>query len=160
VFTLPSDIEKRLERLTLQDLIHDSMFEAFADYDTFESIHSRAVAIHRDGFHRTLGLRVAEALFQLQSILEDAVTTIEAVGARMGFALVYAKESGRELVFLAAIKDTEKSICTLELIRRTGDPLRDLLPVGSNANRPFLEHVNWGGDRRKVDVAIRPKPGN
>jgi hypothetical protein len=123
VFTLPSDIEKRLERLTLQDLIYDSMFEAFADYDTFESIHSRAVAIHRDGFHRILGLRDAKALFQLQSILEDAVTTIEAVGARMGFALVYAKESGRELVFLAAIKDTEKGICTLELTRRTGDPL-------------------------------------
>jgi hypothetical protein len=160
VFTLPSDMERRLERLTLQDLIHDSMFEAFADYDTFESIHSRAVAIRHDGFHRTLGLRDAEALFQLQSILEDAVTTIEAVGARMGFALVYAKEKGRELVVLAAIKDTEKGICTLELTRRTGDPLRDLLPVGSNANWSFLEHVNWGGDRRKVDVAIRAETRN
>ena len=135
------------------------MFEAFARYDNFKSIHSRAVAIHQDGFHRTLGLRDAEALFQLQSILEDAVTTIEAVGARMGFALVYAKEKGRELVVLAAIKDTEKGISMLELTRRTGDPLRDLLPVGRNANWSFLERVTWGGGRRKVDVAIRPKPG-
>jgi hypothetical protein len=91
--------------------------------------------------------------------LEDAVTMIEAVGGLMGYALVYAKEIERELVFLAAIKDTEKSICALELRRRTGDPLRDLLPAGSNANWSFLEHVNWGGERRRVDVAIRPKPG-
>jgi hypothetical protein len=133
------------------------MFEAFADYDTFESIHSRAVAIHQDGFHRTIGLRDAEGSSQLQPILEDAVTTLEAVGARMGFALVYVKESGREIVFLAAIKDTEKSICTLKLTRRTGDPLRDLLPVSGEANCSFLEHLEWGGSRRKIDVEIRGK---
>ena len=148
---------ERLERLTLQDLIHDSMFEAFADYDTFESIHSRAVAIHQDGFHRTIGLRDAEGSSQLQPILEDAVTTIEAVDGRMGFALVYAKENERELVFLAAIKDTEKAICTLELKRKTGDPLRDLLPVSRGANCSFLERLEWGGSRRKIDVEIRGK---
>ena len=125
----------------------------------FGSIETRVVAVHQDAFRRRIGLREPEALFQLQPILEDAVTMIEAVGGLMGYALVYAKEIERELVFLAAIKDTEKSICALELRRRTGDPLRDLLPAGSNANWSFLEHVNWGGERRRVDVAIRPKPG-
>jgi hypothetical protein len=52
---------------------------------------------------------------------------IDAVGARFGYALVCVKENGRELVFLAAINETEKGICTLELKRRSGDPTRDLL---------------------------------
>jgi hypothetical protein len=151
---MPAVILERLERLTLKDLIHDSMFEAFADYDMFDD---SVTCCSRPSRWFLLGPRDAEALFQLQSVLEDAVTTIEAVGGRMGFALVYAKESGRELVFLAAIKDREKGICTLELTRRTGDPLRDLLPVSREANGSFLERLEWGGFRRKIDVEIRGK---
>jgi len=64
------------------------------------------------------------------------------------------KEKGRELVFLAAINETEKGICTLELKRRTGDPPRDLLPFSGDANCSLLERLEWGGSRRKVDVQI------
>jgi hypothetical protein len=150
--TLP--LERPLERLRLQTLIESARFDVFGDYDMFESIETRAVTIHQDGFLRRIGLREPEALFQLQPILEDAVTMIEAVGGRFGYALVYVKENGRELVFLAAINETEKGICTLELKRRTGDPPRDLLPLSSDANCAFLEGLDWGGSRHKVDVEI------
>jgi hypothetical protein len=151
--TLP--LEKPLERLRLQTLIESGRFDVFGDYDMFESIDTRAVAVHQDGFLRRIGLREPEALSQLQPILEDAVTVIDAVGARFGYALVYVKENGRELVFLAAINETEKGVCTLELKRRTGDPPRDLLPFSSDANCSLLERLEWGGARRKVDVEIR-----
>ena len=142
--------------LVLQDLIDDCMFAVFADYDMFEAIETRAVAAHHDGFHRVIGLRDAQASFQVQPILEDTVAMIEPVGGRMGFAQVYLKENGREVVFLAAINDSEKGLCILELKRGTGDPLRDLLPVSSSdANYSLLERLEWGGARRKVDVEIR-----
>jgi hypothetical protein len=70
------------------------------------------------------------------------------------FAPVYVNENGRELVFLAAINETEKGICTLELKRRSGDPPRDLLPVSSDADTSFVETLEWGGVRRKVNVQI------
>jgi hypothetical protein len=58
-------------------------------------------------------------------------------------------------VFLAAINETEKGICTLEIKPDTGDELRDLVPVTANANRSFVENLECGGSRRKVDVEIR-----
>ena len=150
--SLPS--HRVFEWLELQDLIDEALFEVFADYDMSKSIQTRAVAIHHDGFHRVISLRDADGLFGLQATLQDAVTTIDAVAGRVGFALVYVKENGRELVYLAAINETEKGICTLELKRRTGDPPRDLLPFSSDANYSFLERLEWGGSRRKVDVQI------
>lgn len=150
--TLP--LKRPLERLGLQTLIESGRFDAFGDYEMFESIDTRSVAVHQDGFLRRIGLREPEALCQLQPILEDAVTMIDAVGARFGYALIYVKENGHELVFLAAINETEKGICTLELKRRTGDPPRDLLPVSSDADSSFVESLDWGGSRHKADVKI------
>jgi hypothetical protein len=46
--TLP--LERPLERLRLQTLIESGRFDAFGDYDMFESIDTRAVAVHQDGF--------------------------------------------------------------------------------------------------------------
>jgi hypothetical protein len=152
--------------LELQDLIDEALYEVYGDYEMYESIRTRAVAIYDDGFHRAITLRDADGLLGehlrnadglsgLQAILDDAVTTIDAVGGRVGFALVYVKESGRELVFLAAINATEKGICALELKRKTGDALRDLRPVSSDADRSFVESLEWGGRRRKVKVKKR-----
>jgi hypothetical protein len=42
--TLP--LEKPLERLRLQTLIESGRFDVFGDYDMFESIDTRAVAVH------------------------------------------------------------------------------------------------------------------
>ena len=149
--------------LELQDLIDEALYEVYGDYDMSASIRTRAVAIHSDGFHRAISLRDADGLLgqrlpdglsSLQATLEDAVTAIDAVGGRVGFALVYVKENGRELVFLAAINETEKGICALELKRRTGDPPRDLLPVSDDADTSFVETLEWGGVRREVDVQI------
>ena len=153
--SLHSHPERLLQRLLLQDLIDICRLEVFADYDMFESIETRAVAVHQDDFCRRIGLREPEALFQLQPILEDAVTMIEAVGGRMGYAQVYVKEKGRELVFITAINATEKGICTLELKRRTGDPPRDVLAESSDADSSFVGSMEWGGSRRRVDVEIR-----
>ena len=150
--------------LELQDLIDEALYEVYGDYDISASIRTRAVAIHSDGFHRAISLRDADGLLgqrlpdglsSLEATLEDAVTAIDAVGGRVGYALVYVKENGRELVFLAAINGTEKGICTLELKRRTRDPLRDLQPVSRDAERSFLERVKWGATRRNIDVEIR-----
>jgi len=153
------------EWLKLQDLIDEALIEAYGDYDMSESIRTRAVAIHDDGFHRELSLRRAgevSGLLQraielsgLQATLEDAVNAIDAVGGRVGYALVYVKENGRELVFLAAINHAEKGICTLELKRETGDELQDLLPASGDADSSFLQSLEWGRSRRKVDVEIR-----
>jgi hypothetical protein len=151
--SLPS--HRVFEWLELQDLIDEALYEAYGDYEMSESIRTRAVAIHHDGFHRIISLRETDGLFALQTTLEDAITTIDAVGGQVGFALVYVKENGRELVFLAAINNAEKGICALELDRRTRDPLRDLQPVSSDADRSFLERVKWGATRRNVDVEIR-----
>ena len=156
-------LHRVFEWLELQDLIDEALYEVYGDYDMSESIQTRAVAIHQDGFHRAISLRDADGLLgqrlpdglsSLQATLEDAVTAIDAVGARFGYALVYVKENGRELVFLAAINETEKGICTLELKRRSGDPPRDLLPVSSDADTSFVETLEWGGARRKVNVQI------
>jgi hypothetical protein len=154
------------EWLELQDLIDEALYEVYFDYDMSKSIKTRAVAIYNDGFHRVISLRDADGLLGqhlrnadglsgLQAILEDAVTTIDAVGGRAGFALVYVKENGRELVFLAAINETEKGICALELKRKTGDELRDLRPVRSDADLSFVESLEWGGSRRKFKVKKR-----
>ncbi len=86
--------------------------------------------------------------------MEEAVTAIDGVGGRVGFAPVYVKENGRELVLIAAINATEKGICALELKRRTGDPPRDLLPVSDDADTSFVETLEWGGVGREVDVQI------
>jgi hypothetical protein len=141
------------EWLELQDLIDRALYEVYADYDMYLSIRSRAVAIVHDG--ATTELFAARDPVRLQWILEEAVNAIEAAGGLKGYALVYANEKGRELVFLAAINETEKGICTLELKRNTGDELRDLALVTGDANRSFLENLEWGGSRRKVDVEIR-----
>jgi hypothetical protein len=151
---LPPHLARRLDRLVLQDLIDYCTFAVFADYDLSESIDTRAIVVHHDGFHRVIGLHEAQSSFQLQPILQDAVTTITALGGRMGYALVYVQEKGRELVFLAAINEREKGICAVELKRGTGDPLRDFLPVHSDAICSFLERLEWGGTRRKVAVEI------
>jgi hypothetical protein len=147
-------LHRVFEWLELQDLIDEALYEVYGDYDMSESIQTRAVAIHHDGFHRVISLREANGLLGLQATLEDAVTAIDGVGGRVGFAPVYVKENGRELVFLAAINETEKGICTLELKRRSGEPPRDLLPLSSDANGAFLERLDWGGSRQKVDVEI------
>jgi hypothetical protein len=152
VSSLPS--HRVFEWLELQDLIDEALYEVYGDYDMSESIRTRAVAIHHDGFHRIISLRETDGLFALQSTLDDAITTIDAVGGQVGFALVYVKENGRELIFLAAINETEKGICALELKRRSGDPPRDLMPVSSNADTSFVETLEWGGVRRKVNVQI------
>jgi hypothetical protein len=148
-------LHRVFEWLELQDLIDEALYEVYGDYDMSESIETRAVAIQHDGFHRAISLREANGLLGLQATLEDAVTAIDGVGGRVGFALVYVKENGRELVLLAAINQTEKGICTLELKRKTGDELRDLRPVSSDANRSFIEKLEWGGSRRKVKVKKR-----
>jgi hypothetical protein len=149
----------------LQDLIDEALIEVYNDYDMSESIRTRAVAIHDDGFHRELSLRRANELSGLlrraielsglQATLEDAINAIDALGGRVGYALVYVKENGRELVFLAAINHAEKGICTLEMKRETGDELRDLLPVSVDADGSFVRSLEWGQSRRKVDVEIR-----
>jgi hypothetical protein len=147
-------LHRVFEWLELQDLIDEALYEVYGDYDMSKSIQTRAVAIHHDGFHRVISLREVDGLSGLQTTLEDAVTAIDGVGGRVGFAPVYVNENGRELVFLAAINETEKGICTLELKRRSGDPPRDLLPVSSDADTSFVETLEWGGVRRKVNVQI------
>jgi hypothetical protein len=147
-------LHRVFEWLELQDLIDEALYEVYGDYDMSESIQTRAVAIHHDGFHRVISLREVDGLSGLQATLEEVVTAIDAVGRQVGFALVYVKENGRELIFLAAINETEKGICALELKRRSGDPPRDLLPVSSDADTSFVETLEWGGVRRKVNVQI------
>jgi hypothetical protein len=147
-------LHRVFEWLELQDLIDEALYEVYGDYDMSESIQTRAVAIHHDGFHRVISLREVDGLSGLQATLEEAVTAIDGVGGRVGFAPVYVKENGRELVFIAAINATEKGICALELKRRTGDPPRDLLPVSDDADTSFVETLEWGGVRREVDVQI------
>ena len=56
--SLPS--HRVFEWLELQDLIDEALFEVFADYDMSESIQTRAVAVHHDGFHRVMSLRDAD----------------------------------------------------------------------------------------------------
>jgi hypothetical protein len=66
---------------------------------------------------------------------------IDAVGARFGYALVYVKENGRELVFLAAINETEKGICTLELKRNRDARASEIMCTSSPiaAQRIFVQ---------------------
>jgi hypothetical protein len=139
----------------LQDLIDEARILVYADYEMYLSIRTRAVAILHDRVRKEIDLFAIHGLGRLQWTLEDAVNEIEAAGGHEGFALVYANEKGRELVFLAAINEAEKGICGLELHRTTGDELRDLLPVSSDTDCSFLRHLEWGGSRRKVDVEIR-----
>jgi hypothetical protein len=96
----------------LQDLIDDARILVYADYERYLSIRTRAVAILHDGVRKEIDLFAARGLDELQSSLEHAVNEIEAVGGGEGYALVYANEKRRELVFLAAINDAEKG-CTV-----------------------------------------------
>jgi hypothetical protein len=140
----------------LQNLIDYVVFDAFGDYDMFESFNTRAVAIV-DGCRAAIELPFADGLVQLETVLKDAVNRIEAVGARRGYALVYAREKERELIFLLAINDTEKGICALKLRRNTGDPTRDLLPIADmslDADCSIVESLEWGRAKRKVDVRV------
>jgi hypothetical protein len=139
----------------LQDRIDDAHILVYADYERYLSIRTRAVAILHDGVRKEIDLFAARGLDELEWTLKHAVNEIEAVGGVWGYALIYANEKGRELVFLAAINETEKGICALELKRKTGDELRDLRAARRDADRSFVEGLEWGGPRRKVDVKIR-----
>ena len=108
-----------IQDLTLQFLIDSAMIDAFADYDMFELFNTRVVAVV-DGFRAAIELPRADGLFSLKTVLNDAVCRVEAVGSRIGYALVYAREKERELIFLLAINDTEKGICAMQLKRDTG----------------------------------------
>ena len=132
------------------------MIDAFADYDMFESFNTRVVAVV-DEFRAAIELPRADGLFSLKTVLNDAVCRVEAVGSRIGYALVYAREKERELIFLLAINDTEKGICAMQLKRDTGDPLRDLLPIADmclDADCSIVDSFEWGGTRCKVDVRV------
>jgi hypothetical protein len=145
-----------LQDLTPQFLIDSAMIDAFADYDMFGSVQTRVVAVV-DEFRAAIELPAANGLAQLETILKDAMRRVEAVGSRRGYALVYAREKERELVFLLAINDTEKGICAMQLRRDTGDPLRDLLPIADislDADCLIVESFEWGGTRRKADVRV------
>lgn len=50
-------LHRVFEWLELQDLIDEALYEVYGDYDMSESIQTRAVAIHHDGFHRVISLR-------------------------------------------------------------------------------------------------------
>jgi ribosome maturation protein Sdo1 len=142
--------------ITIPNRFRSALIDAYADYDMFESVNTRVVAIV-DGFRAAIELPRARGLVQLKTVLKDAVSRVEAVGSRRGYALVSAKEKESELVFLLAINDTQKGICALRLRRDTGDPQRDLLPIadmGLDADCSIVESFEWGGARRKVDVRV------
>jgi len=113
----------------LQDLIDDARILVYADYERYLSIRTRAVTILHDGVRKEIDLFAARGLDGLEWTLKHAVNEIEAAGGVEGYALIYANERRRELVFLAAINEAEKGICALELKRKTGDELRDLRGV-------------------------------
>lgn len=79
-----------LQYLTLQFLIDSAMMDAFADYDMFESVNKHVVAVV-DDFRAAIELPSANGLVQLEPILKDAIRRVEAVGSRIGYALVYAR---------------------------------------------------------------------
>ena len=47
MWNLTLRLERPLERLRIQSLIEASRFDVFGDYDMFESIDTRAVAVHQ-----------------------------------------------------------------------------------------------------------------
>jgi hypothetical protein len=145
-----------LQDLTPQFLIDSAMIDAFADYDMFESVQTRVVAVV-DDFRAAIELPHANGVAQLETILKDAIRRVEAVGSRRGYALVYAREKERELVFLLAINDTEKGICAMQLRRNTGNPPTDFLPIPDmslDADCSIVQSFEWGGARRKADVRV------
>jgi hypothetical protein len=146
------------ERSMLQDLIDEALYEAFGDYETWEGIDNRVVAILQDKRRAAIKLPYAKDMQPLEELLNDAVQTIEMVNGRSGFGLISLKRNGRGLILLLAVNDTEKGIRAVELKRGTTDPLRDLIPLPDMRNDPDcapIEVLEWGGSRRRVDVAAR-----
>jgi hypothetical protein len=145
-----------MEGRLIQDLIDEAVCKAFGDYDTSQAFDDLVIGILPS--RRRAAVTLTFPGGPLQILFNHAVKALEEMTAPSGYGVVYQRQNGRELVFLLGIDGNEKGICAFELKRGTGDPRSDLIPIPEMRIDPDcapVEALEWGGSRRRVDVAVR-----
>jgi hypothetical protein len=108
------------KKAALTHLIDIGIDEAFGDYDEYESLQSRAIALLCGDKRKRIDLNFKGGLLDLEEACGEGIEKIRGAGVQSGVSIIYVVAYPGELVFVYAISDSDVALCALVLKRKTG----------------------------------------